>query len=130
MIPVQPQELSAFIDGELNPQRAAEVEIQIAANRELRATFEALRDLDDRWRASARTVAFVPQIRLPASATWNSRFMTVAVTIALVGIRVAVRMIDTTMIAFAFQALVLAAVLARIAWLERKGARPGINPAI
>ena len=56
------------------------------------------------------------------------RFMTVAVTIALVGIRVAVRMIDTTTIAFAFQALVLAAVLARIAWLERKGARPRINP--
>lgn len=128
MIPVQPEELSALIDGELDPRRAAEVEMQIAADRELRVTFEALRDMDDRWRAAARTIAFVPQVRLPARATWNGWFMALAVTIALVGVRAAVRVIDTTTIGFAFQILVLAAVLARIAWLERKDARRGINP--
>jgi anti-sigma factor RsiW len=130
MIPVQLEELSALIDGELDPRRAAEVEMQIAADRELRAAFEVLRDLDDRWRASARTAAFVPQVRLPARARWNGRFMTLAVAIALVGVRAAVRMIDTTTIGFAFQFLVLVAVLARIIWLERKDARRGINPVI
>jgi anti-sigma factor RsiW len=130
MIPVQPEELSALIDGELDPQRAAEVEIQIAADRELRVTIETLRNFDDRCRASARTVAFVPQVRLPAPARRNGWFVALAVAIALVGARTAVRMIDTTTIAYAFQVLVLAAVLAGIVWLERKDARRGINPAI
>ena len=128
MIPVQPEELSALIDGELDPLRAAEVEMQIAADRELRVAFEALRDMDDRWRTAARTIAFVPEVRLPARAAWNGRFMVLAVAIALVGVRVAVRVIDTTTVGFAFQMLVLAAVLAWIAWLERKDARRGINP--
>ena len=128
MIPVQPEELSALIDGELDPQRAAEVGMQIAADRELRVAFEALRDMDDRWRTAARAIAFVPEVRLPARAAWNGRFMALAVAIALVGVRVAVRVIDTTTVGFAFQMLVLAAVLAWIAWLERKDARRGINP--
>ena len=128
MIPVQPEELSALIDGELDPRRAAEVEMQIAADRELRVAFEALRDMDDRWRTAARAIAFVPEVRLPARAAWNGRFMALAVAIALVVVRVAVRVIDTTTVAFAFQMLVLAAVLAWIAWLERKDARRGINP--
>jgi hypothetical protein len=72
----------------------------------------------------------MPKIRLPARATGNSRLMAVAVTVVLVGVRFAVRVIDTITIAFAFQLLVLAVVLARIAWREWKDARQGINPAV
>jgi anti-sigma factor RsiW len=129
MIPVQPEELSALIDGELDPQRAAEIKMQMAADPELRAAFDALRDLDGRWRRSARTAAFVPQVRLPTRAKWNSRLMILAVAVALVGVRAAVRMIDTAMIGVALQFIVLVAMLARIVWLERKDARR-INPAI
>lgn len=128
MIPVQSEELSALIDGELGSHRAAEVEIQIAADQELCATFETLRDFDGRWRASARTAVFVPPIRFPPPARANGWAAPLAVVFALVGVRSAVRLIDTTTIAFAFQALVLAAVLARIAWQERKDRRRPANP--
>ena len=128
MIPVQPEELSALIDGELDPQRTSELKAQIAADPALRASFEALRDLDNRWRAAARTAAFIPQIRPPAPARWNGWLTAVAVAAALVGMRIAVRATDTTTTELAVQALVLAAVLTRITWLGLSDTRLGVDP--
>jgi anti-sigma factor RsiW len=122
MTPVQVEELSAFIDGELDAQRSAEVEAQIASDRELRAAFEALRDLDRRWRASARKAAFVPEIRLPPPVGRNGWVRQLAAATALVGVRLAVRLTDTTTLAFVFQLVVLVVVLVRIVWLERRNA--------
>jgi anti-sigma factor RsiW len=124
MTPVQPEELSALIDGELDPQRADEVESQIAADPHLRATFETLRDLDERWRTAARTGALAPRVSLPAPAFWKGWAWVLVVAAALAGVRVAVRLVDTTTIAYALQGLVLVFVLAGIAWLGRSEMRP------
>jgi anti-sigma factor RsiW len=129
MNPVQPEELSALIDGELDARRAAEVEAQIASDEGLRATFESLRDLDSRWRAAARTVVLAPQVHLPAPARWSGGWIpAIAIAAALVSVRIATRLIDTTTMAFALQAFVLAIVLARVAWAGRSDVRSGINP--
>ena len=130
MNPVRTEELSALIDGELDPQRAAEVEMMIAANQELRLEFEAMRKLDERWRVAAREKAFTPRVRLPVSARWKGWVGDVAVSAALVGMRIAVRVADTTTIAFALQMIALAMVLAGVAWLERRDARRSVDQAI
>ena len=118
MNPVQPEELSALIDGELDPTRAAEVQSQIEANSELRTVFRALSAQDDSWRTAARTATFVPQVHLSRGGRSNGWLLQLATTAALVGVRIAVRTTDTTVIAFAFQALVLVAVFAGVAWLR------------
>jgi anti-sigma factor RsiW len=121
MIPVQPEELSALIDEELDSQRSHEVEIQIAADQDLRATFEALRELDSAWRAAARTIVSDSQARLPARAGWNGWSAILLMATVLVGMRITARAIDTTTIAFAFQALALVALLvgvARLGWSD------------
>lgn len=72
MILVQPEELSALMDGELDDERRAEVQIQIAAEPALKAAFEAMVDLDKRWRAAAREAAFVPLVHpLPAAGAFS-----------------------------------------------------------
>lgn len=133
MNPVQPEELSALLDGELDTRRTAEVERQIAADPQLQAEFELLAGLDEDWRAAARTAAFAPEVRIPAAGRWNGWALTLAVAIGLVGVRAGVRLIEPVVIAFAFQALVLAAVLAGVVWLgwtqEQDGRSPSPRPA-
>jgi anti-sigma factor RsiW len=65
---VQAEELSALLDGELSAERAAEVQVQIAADPALRADYAALARLDAWARASAGAAAFTPTVRLPALA--------------------------------------------------------------
>jgi anti-sigma factor RsiW len=118
MTPVPPEELSALIDRELSPERAAQIERRMAADPELRAAFEALSDLDSRCAAAARTAVFAPNIVRPAA---NPRHWAAAVGIAaaLVGLWVAVRAIDAVVVAFAMQAAALAVLLAGLIRIGR-----------
>jgi anti-sigma factor RsiW len=122
---VQPEELSALIDGELDAQRAAEVERQIAADGEMQAEFETLRNLDVCWRSLARTEAFIPVVRLSKAHPQKGWTTLVAVTVVAMIVRIAPRLIGPTTLSFAFEALALFMVLAcvaRLAWIELKPA--------
>lgn len=124
MTQVLPEELSALIDGELDPGRAAEVRRRIEADPDLQAAFDALRVRDERWRTAARTAAFAPEV-LPVRTRRSGRWLAgLAVAAALVGLRLAVRAIDAAAVAFALQALVLFAVLCAVASAARPERRP------
>ncbi len=64
MNPIEPAELSAYLDDELSPARAREVEAALRGSPALRAEFDALLEADERWRAAARSASFRPRIRL------------------------------------------------------------------
>jgi anti-sigma factor RsiW len=64
MNPIDPVELSAYLDGELSPARAREVETALASSPALRAELDALAEADKTWRAAARSAAFRPDVRL------------------------------------------------------------------
>lgn len=58
-------ELSALLDGELEPARAREVEALVAADPSLLAAFEQLEQVDQRLKALAQTACFAPRISWP-----------------------------------------------------------------
>ena len=62
---LDPAELSALLDGELDPARAREVEAMIAADPALAAEFERLKLADGHMRSIAEAAAFRPELRLP-----------------------------------------------------------------
>jgi anti-sigma factor RsiW len=64
MTPLEPGELSAYLDGELGSERMREVENIIASDPIVRAEFDALASADRNWRASARSAAFHPKVDL------------------------------------------------------------------
>jgi anti-sigma factor RsiW len=120
MTRVQPEELSALLDGELNPTRAREVETQIAADPELRGELQLLRETDARWRAAAATAAFQPALRLPDAAHRPRRFLAATTVImTLTAVRMAAKLTDSLVLSFGLQAVVFATVLAAIVWFAQ-----------
>lgn len=65
MRPIDPAELSALLDGELDASRAAEVRAALAGDAALRAQYEALAQADAQLRAFAASLELNPRIRLP-----------------------------------------------------------------
>ena len=65
MSDLDPAELSAFLDGELNAARAAPVEAIVAADEQVRAEYEMLEQADARWRSMALGAAFRHQVLWP-----------------------------------------------------------------
>jgi anti-sigma factor RsiW len=59
---IRDEELSALIDGELDPPRSEEVRARINADPALRERFDALMLLDRRLSLAAEQAAFVPQL--------------------------------------------------------------------
>jgi anti-sigma factor RsiW len=65
MTRIDPSELSALLDGELTPARAAEVRQAIADDPALRREYEELARLDDDLKAHAREAVFQPRVEIP-----------------------------------------------------------------
>lgn len=126
MKPVEPEELSAFLDGELDPGRASEVGKQLADDPALRAEFEALEGWDAVWRTAAATGVFAPDVRLPTEAspiTQGACFAILAASLVL--LRMGPKLADAPTLGIGLNALVLATVLAGIIWfVQRDMQRP------
>ena len=124
MNPVEPEELSAFLDGELDAERVREVEMQIAADPALLRAFEALSGADAAWRAVAATAIFEPAVELPATGSRPSWLVASApLIVALVLLRMAPKLIESPVFGFGLHAIALAALLAaiiRLMWADSR----------
>ena len=127
MKPVQPEELSAFLDGELSLERSREVEMQIASDPTLRAEFEDLAGSDALWRTAAATASFEPAVRLPAGVnrlTWFVGFS--ALMGALIVLRLMPKLIEAPTFGFSLHAIALALLLTGIVWFAQADRRDAI----
>ena len=87
MLPIDPAELSALVDGELPPARAAEIRAAIAQDPVLRQTYEQLVALDADWKSRASAAAFRPRVQLRES--WvPGRMFTAAFVVGLLAFRI------------------------------------------
>ena len=75
MLPIDPTELSAFLDGELPARRAEEVRAALAQDPVLRQSYELLVERDGDWNAQAAAAMFRPRVRIP-HAPVAGRFVT------------------------------------------------------
>jgi anti-sigma factor RsiW len=90
MHPIDPAELSAFLDGELPAARADEVRAALAQDPIFRQSYEQLIALDVRWKAQASAAMFVPRVRFPRSRV-PARFLTAAAVLGLLLFRLALK---------------------------------------
>lgn len=136
MNPVQPEELSALLDGELDAARAAEVKAQIQADPMLCHEFEALRAVDAGWRAAADSAAFTSALRLAIDARASSperaarsRWLA-ALTICmalLIGARALLKLGGSDAFLFGLPMLTFLLLVAIVIWLAQTPSQPFAN---
>jgi anti-sigma factor RsiW len=106
MRPIEPAELSAFLDGELPAGRAEEVRRALAADPVLRRAYEDLAALDAEWKARAAAVAVAPRASL-GRALWGYRLRAAGALLGLVALRVALKIVPSA-VAVPLEAVLLA----------------------
>lgn len=107
-------ELSAFLDGELGPQRADEIAQRIAADPQLRAQYERLRMLDAQMRQVADAVAFAPRVVLPQPSAKMAPWLAILVA-ALPCAWLAAKLLGTVAASLAINGLALVLLIAGLA---------------
>lgn len=65
MKPIASEELSGYLDGELDPQRMQDVERALASDSMLREEFDRLSGLDAQLRAAGLAARFEPPFSMP-----------------------------------------------------------------
>jgi len=112
MKPIDPMEVSALVDGELTPQRAAEVRQAIARDAALREIYEHFTMVDADLNRYAAASTFNPRVRL-SSAIGTTRLYLPHIVLALLAARLIVKL---TPLGFGItlQAVIL---LALLAWI-------------
>ena len=120
MTDVKPEELSAFLDGELTDKRAAEVRKALESDPDLFREFETLGMIDRHLRTAADEASFDPGIALPSQASVDANHWHWLAGTALLALLLLARFLpkftDAIVIGVGFQLFVGAAVL----WLVVK----------
>ncbi len=126
MKPIDPAELSAYLDGELSPQRKLDVERALQADSALREELRSLTQLDTRLRRVAAEVRPVPPVQLDFETTMPKRAVAImAVTVALlVAFRLIPKLLDADLLgSMLANAIVFALLLAGIGVFMRTEAK-------
>ncbi len=122
MKPISSDELSAYLDGELDPQRTQEVRQALASDPALQAEFATLHRLDAKLREAALDAQFVPAVKLPAHMPLPARGIggLAALVALLVVIRLVPKLFSLPMAEWLIvNAVVIAGLLAGTAWMMR-----------
>lgn len=121
---VEDEELSALLDGELNPERAEAVRAALGADPALGKEFDALSQLDARLRDLVEAEAFMPDVTFPIPVT-NEAFVRywpagIAVVAALIVARFVPKLAELPLFGIAFQLAVCAAISFIVIRLSRE----------
>lgn len=110
MQPIDPAELSAFLDGELPAERAQEVRDALASDPSLRQAYEKLAALDTTWKSQAETVMFQPRVHFAKRSSFDWYTKATVVVVALLLLRLAIKTFPP-LYAVGFEAILLTVVL-------------------
>jgi anti-sigma factor RsiW len=129
MKPIEPAELSAYLDHELEPSRHREIESALEQDAALRAEFEALASLDATWRHAAAGARFSPGVRLPL----RRRYLGLPYALALLvfgiaAIRFVPQLSEAMILGFLVHGVVLALVGGWLVRISEGDRRPDLGP--
>jgi anti-sigma factor RsiW len=83
MRPIDPAELSAYLDGELSEERAAEIRLALSRDASLRQSYERLAALDADCKTRAEAAMFRPRVQF-ATGIVPGRYLAAAIVGLLV----------------------------------------------
>jgi len=124
MKPVQPEELSALLDNEVEPRRAQEIQDELDSNKVLRVQFESLKRWDEEFSKAADTAVFAPSVQLPTART--SKVPDVAIELMasvlasfMMLVRVVCKIFDVPELTWGLNSVAFVAMLTATIWLLR-----------
>jgi len=131
MNPIERDELSAYLDGELATQRRQEIQGALANSAALREELQRLTSADSQWRAAARSAVFEPQVRLRTQTSVGfSLGRALLCVLLLLAIRALPKLANTVALALGLNALALALALTAVSyWILSRPPRYGCNTA-
>ncbi|MEO6389374.1 MAG: hypothetical protein ABIT16_10055 [Croceibacterium sp.] len=96
--------MSALLDGELEPKRASQLQLEVASDAMLQVEFEELARVDASLRTMAQDAGFIPDVAFPAErAIARPLSSLVALSCALVLVRFLPKLIDIFALGIALQ---------------------------
>ncbi len=121
MQPVDPAELSAYLDGELTPDRAREVAALLATDPDLRSSYDELASTDADWIAAASSACFSPVTDIPVQKVFGiSRLTFTAIVGMLIALCVTAKTSDTVVWSLTLHAVALALTFTWIVRMARE----------
>jgi len=127
--PVEEFEVSALIDGELDPTRAAEVRMAIERDPALQAQFVRLTEADQVWAQAARSAQFLPGVAWDAvspSPSLAHAWVLTALALGIVAARVVPKVLPLDLAAaILVHGLILAGVIAVVVWISGRAVPHG-----
>jgi hypothetical protein len=93
MLPIDPAELSAFLDGELPAPRAEEIRAALSQDSVLRQSYELLVVRHGDWTAQAAAAMFRPRVRIPRAPVAGRVVTAAAVMLGLLLLRIALKVL-------------------------------------
>lgn len=127
---LDPLELSALLDGELDARRAAEVKALIAADAGVRAQYESLRRVDARLRSMAGPARFEPRVLLPKPSLGTSAAWLAAPALVIPSAWMVGKLTEAMSTAVAFNGLSLVVLIASLSLLARREDGSGGLPSV
>jgi anti-sigma factor RsiW len=121
MKPIDLEELSAYLDGELDARRMRELETAIASDPALRLAHQRLADADAAWRLAAKSASFQPTVLLPTRSLLRSSALGCGAVLALVMVRALPKLSDALALGLLVQLPVLIALMIWVVVLTRTG---------
>jgi hypothetical protein len=121
MIPMDPVELSGFLDRETTQERRGEIQQLVAKTASLRAELQSLASADSQWRTAARAAAFPVEIHLDRERKFTISTRRAAAFIGFcLAIRFAPKLADTLMLGLALNGVALVVVIAWVIAITRE----------
>jgi anti-sigma factor RsiW len=111
MEPINPEELSAYLDGELDAHRAREVSTAIENDPATRQAYKIIAEADYAWRAAAQSARFRPKIALPSRIALESAASMCATILLLLAVRALPKLSDAITWGLMLQGVALGAMM-------------------
>jgi anti-sigma factor RsiW len=111
MEPINSEELSAYLDGELDAHRAGQIKVAIENDGVTRNAYRIIVEDDSAWRAAAQSAQFQPKIALPSRTALGSAVAMGAALVFLLVIRALPKLSDALTLGLMLQGVALVAIM-------------------
>jgi anti-sigma factor RsiW len=111
MEPINPEELSAYVDGELDAHRARQVATAIESDPATRQAYQIIAQADSAWRAAAQSARFRPKTALPSRIALESAASMCAAILLLLAVRALPKLSDAMTWGLMLQGIALGAIV-------------------